>query len=762
METQSKMNLRNRTRKSDPPIEIDMDTKIVTSTSSEDVNVKHVCLFCFKDLGPGEETIEILEFVVPSPKKVLQIRLNDKEKNEASFELLCKLLNVSLSSQEEVVYFNREKSLPLCYKCQSLHQDMYQLQTQINELELHLLKRAELIKHIIRESDKKADYEVGSTRLKMLGLDLFRKKVISLQDNVEEFSDDKGGVLPKQSSTKPQKLAVKEEVPELNDEESSYLWVGDGSDIEDKSNELPDPECGEEDDGDPLYTPDDISKVGRGSRRGRTARKRVKTGDDTSECDKAEKPSRKERLIRRSRRGRPPKVERPPGEVVTPRKPKTSYKCHLCDEELLGYGLFKRHYAEMHPDEVRYTCKFCKLHFKALWDCRTHQRKHTGERPYTCDHCPNKFITQKCKTAHMKIYHGGNDKMFTCEHCGKTFQTDGALKIHLEVHSQAMIFCKSCSGTYKTIASFNKHNKTKHEGKAECTEPIINPDKKQLEELGVKEVKTRLVCHLCWTNLIGKLNFQQHFITEHPGQDPKQCKCGKKFSTYIDCRRHAIKHTEERNFVCDKCSHRFHTIRELNAHGKTHLPKQQDKSFICDECGMGFSNIAYLNVHRKKHTGERWVCEACGKSYSDKKGYILHKKSSHLNIRPHKCPTCPKSYTEKTQLTKHMRTHTKEKPFKCPLCDKRFPYTSSRARHVQEVHNKVTNRKSKSETLESTTPLPLINFAPIESVPNVNAETAESMNVVGNAEIPTIQPNLSIIVIRKVEETVALGEWTTI
>ena len=36
------------------------------------------------------------------------------------------------------------------------------------------------------------------------------------------------------------------------------------------------------------------------------------------------------------------------------------------------------------------------------------------------------------------------------------------------------------------------------------------------------------------------------------------------------------------------------------------------------------------------------------------------------------CPMCGKMQRSKADLTKHMRSHTKERPFKCPDCDRGF------------------------------------------------------------------------------------------
>jgi hypothetical protein len=53
-----------------------------------------------------------------------------------------------------------------------------------------------------------------------------------------------------------------------------------------------------------------------------------------------------------------------------------------------------------------------------------------------------------------------------------------------------------------------------------------------------------------------------------------------------------------------------------------------------------------------------------------------------------RCLTCQRSFSRRTILENHQRTHTREKPFACkvPGCDKSFAQQSDRTRHGQSQH----------------------------------------------------------------------------
>lgn len=87
------------------------------------------------------------------------------------------------------------------------------------------------------------------------------------------------------------------------------------------------------------------------------------------------------------------------------------------------------------------------------------------------------------------------------------------------------------------------------------------------------------------------------------------------------------------------------------------------------------------------------------------------KPSSYKN-KQLKCAYCPKLFSHRGDMNKHLRTHTGEEPYSCHICHRKFKHTSNLKRHLT-VHSgdkpfqcslcgKKFNRKDKMESHRKT------------------------------------------------------------
>nr|CAD7411587.1 unnamed protein product [Timema poppensis] len=127
------------------------------------------------------------------------------------------------------------------------------------------------------------------------------------------------------------------------------------------------------------------------------------------------------------------------------------------------------------------------------------------------------------------------------------------------------------------------------------------------------------------------------------------------YTTKEGVRKHMVRHSGERKFVCDLCGKRFMHPFDLSKHKKSSI-----------------------------HNGK------CFKRRDDVKHHItrVHPKTMGLQRANLHCSLCDKVYTTKEGLIKHMVRHSGERKFVCDLCGKRFMHPFDLSKHKKSsIHN---------------------------------------------------------------------------
>ncbi|KAJ1121716.1 hypothetical protein NDU88_000235 [Pleurodeles waltl] len=167
--------------------------------------------------------------------------------------------------------------------------------------------------------------------------------------------------------------------------------------------------------------------------------------------------------------------------------------------------------------------------------------------------------------------------------------------------------------------------------------------------------------------------------------------------------------------------HRLESYQKINGEKRT-------------ECESGFSHTKYFSVNQEKakerifpkfneHVSDLWhspflrgnikehqplyTCNECDKSFSLKSELSKHVEThpaeityaildyeedlvqnAHANEKPFPCTICHKSFSRKDYLCGHIRTHTGERPHICADCGKNFTWRSHLTRHRKNKHCK--------------------------------------------------------------------------
>ncbi|XP_069798669.1 zinc finger protein 131-like isoform X2 [Narcine bancroftii] len=183
-----------------------------------------------------------------------------------------------------------------------------------------------------------------------------------------------------------------------------------------------------------------------------------------------------------------------------------NYVCHLCSKQYTRESAWKQHLSSHREEEggnkkprcVRkvHVCQYCEKQFDHFGHFKEHLRKHTGEKPFECPNCHERFArnsTLKCHLVACRTGLGakkGRKKLYECQVCSSVFPSWDQFKHHLAVHTgEKPNHCTVCDMWFMRAGELRQHIKEKHgtaePPAAEMTEimvPVVMIDTEAIEE----------------------------------------------------------------------------------------------------------------------------------------------------------------------------------------------------------------------------------------------------------------------------------------
>lgn len=107
----------------------------------------------------------------------------------------------------------------------------------------------------------------------------------------------------------------------------------------------------------------------------------------------------------------------------------------------------------------QYPCDLCNVAFKAPFQLKRHNRKHTQERNYACTYCEKRFIDKATLDRHFVVHF--RERNVECKFCGKRFQSNLGLQNHVGIHTLERKFkCGLCTLAFITSSAASVHRRT--------------------------------------------------------------------------------------------------------------------------------------------------------------------------------------------------------------------------------------------------------------------------------------------------------------
>lgn len=349
----------------------------------------------------------------------------------------------------------------------------------------------------------------------------------------------------------------------------------------------------------------------------------------------------------------------------------------------------------------KYFCSFCPRVFTDNYQLRVHTYLHTGERPYSCDFCGEKFIRRDYLQRHfLKCTQKKWPNKVPCDICNGFFPSN-----KLETHKIGCVpnatssprvspqpsppkgfGCANCSSRFLLFSQLQEHYLTAHKGETTGPPVVAAPLQHHLSKM---------------------MKIKQEPLEDSYNMPPSDTPS---VGAMLDKRK------DLDPLACPECNMTFINKAGLSGHLRVH----KEVPFRCRICNKGFWNKNLLYLHQRKCRSEdnseddtAWQMEGPLKAHID---FALNDPTPHFNEdsessgswqnpsgpeekKPesntgnktkavqYQCSECEKTFTDGLMLISHLEEHGREEQEKkrktCPKCQRVFASQRDLEKHMK-------------------------------------------------------------------------------
>ncbi|KAH9519648.1 hypothetical protein Btru_003242 [Bulinus truncatus] len=376
-----------------------------------------------------------------------------------------------------------------------------------------------------------------------------------------------------------------------------------------------------------------------------------------------------------------------------------SIKCEYCGVE---FGRQLDYYNHRRAEESKHACGECgkvepyEAHLIVHMQKHRHARADTTSisQPFseTATSVEELKTDAKCKSGKRK-----NKKIqMACNMCGLVLSSSDSLKIHTMLHTGEFAYkCCVCGEKFSSLSSRQHHMDTHISVQRFKCNPCGQRFPSRAD-LAKHQLTHEVKCALCGEVFPNKTSRTCHFRVSHPEDILKCSLCSKMFACQSDLSKHMDYHKKGKKEQCPVCGN---VVSKLKDHMLLHSQQAQEKMFVCDQCPMSYLRKSNLDRHMLTHTGEKpYACNICTKSFRSN-GMLRKHLLTHTQERPYQCETCGKRCSLRSNLNIHMRIHNINWLYSCTLCPQGFNHKNSLRYHMKSKHSSEAFSVSQAVTL---------------------------------------------------------------